>query len=64
MTERKRSKGWTYYVVTNDWPVGVGTVSQSLSRDARYDALKTFGSVFAGAMEDLAGSGVVPPAVD
>jgi hypothetical protein len=52
--DEKRKKDWSYYVVTDDWPAGVGTASQSLSRDARYETLRTFGPAYAAAMRDLA----------
>ena len=52
--DRKRTKDWSYYVVTHDWPVGVGTVSEGLSREDRYRALDSFDSAYKGAMTHLA----------
>jgi hypothetical protein len=40
---RKPKKVWAYYVVTHDWPVGVGTSSEALSRARRYAALRVMG---------------------
>lgn len=40
---RKPKKSWSYYVETHDWPVGVGTGSESMPREVRYRALAEMG---------------------
>lgn len=37
----KRRRSW--HVVTHGWPVGVGTVSESMPREVRYAALAEMG---------------------